>query len=718
VALGPDGRVWVSNKGSSSLSVVDPNTLAVTQTVALPRASQPFGVVVAANDGSVFVALEATGRVLKLNSAGSVVVNTDVGPNPRHLALTAASDRLLVSRFITRPQPGEETAVVSSEISGQKQGAEVLVLNPQTLASSRTIVLQHSDKPDTTVSGGGVPNYLGAPVVSPDGQSAWVPSKQDNIVRGLLRNQRHLDFQNTVRAISSRLNLVSEAEDYAARIDHDNSGVASAAAFHPSGAYLFVALETSRHVAVLDAYGERELFRAEAGLAPQAVAVSDDGLSLYVHNALDRSVSVYDLRPLVTRGEKLLPQSATLDSVAAEALSAQVLLGKKLFYDARDTRLARDAYMSCASCHNDGGHDGRTWDLSGAGEGLRNTVNLRGRAGAHGRLHWTANFDEVQDFEGQIRSLAGGTGLMSDEAFNTGTRSQPLGDAKAGHSADLDALAAYVASLSTFEASPYRESNGRLTAEALAGRGVFSQNCIGCHSGSAFTDSAAGVQHDIGTIKPSSGHRLGATLSGLDTATLRDVWATAPYLHDGSATSLVAAIQAHRYIPLSSADLTNVSAFVQQIGNEEAVAPSPQGLLGRYYSGTSFAGPVALTRTETVDFWWGTGAPGPGVGANSFSVRWTGQVIAPATGSYRFRTVSDDGVRLWVNGSQVINNWTNHSSTVNTTGAVSLVAGQRYDIRLDYYESTSSAVIRLLWLRPGSATYSTIPLSVLFPSTP
>jgi hypothetical protein len=61
--------------------------------------------------------------------------------------------------------------------------------------------------------------------------------------------------------------------------------------------------------------------------------------------------------------------------------------------------------MSCASCHNDGSHDGRTWDLTGFGEGLRNTSSLRGRAGAQGLLHWSGNFDEVQDFEGQIRNL-------------------------------------------------------------------------------------------------------------------------------------------------------------------------------------------------------------------------------------------------------------------------------------------------------------------------
>ena len=110
-----------------------------------------------------------------------------------------------------------------------------------------------------------------------------------------------------------------------------------------------------------------------------------------------------------------------------------MLKGKQFFYDARDTRLARDAYMSCASCHNDGGDDGRTWDLTGMGEGLRNTINLRGRGGmGHGFLHWSGNFDEVQDFEGQIRALAGGTGLMTDAEFNTGTRRQTLGRSEGG----------------------------------------------------------------------------------------------------------------------------------------------------------------------------------------------------------------------------------------------------------------------------------------------
>ncbi|MEA2699034.1 MAG: large repetitive protein, partial [Myxococcales bacterium] len=275
LALAPNGLVWVTNQESTTLTVIDPVSLAVTKTIALPRASQPFGVLVG-GDGSAFVTLEATGTLVKLDGNGTMLATLDVGPHPRHLALTAAGDRLLVSRFITSPQPGEGTANVQTSADGVKQGGEVLVVNPATLALTTRVVLQHSERVDSAVSARGVPNYLGAPAISPDGASAWVPSKQDNIQRGRLRDGRDLDFQTTVRAISARIDLTAQREDAAARIDHDNSGVASAAAHHPLGVYLFVALSSSRQLAVVDAAGGRELFRVDTGRTPQAVTVSAD----------------------------------------------------------------------------------------------------------------------------------------------------------------------------------------------------------------------------------------------------------------------------------------------------------------------------------------------------------------------------------------------------------------------------------------------------------
>ncbi|MBL8330296.1 MAG: discoidin domain-containing protein [Rubrivivax sp.] len=719
LALAPDGRVWVANKGSATLSILNAATLALAQTVSLPRASQPYGIVIG-TDGTAHVTLEASGAVVRVAANGTPGTAVSVGPNPRHLALNAAGSQLLVSRFVTPPLPGEGTATVQPSAT---RGAELLVLDAATLALQRTIVLQHSEKADNTVQGRGIPNYLGAPVIAPDGRSAWVPSKQDNIQRGKLRDGLDLDFQNTLRAISSRIDLATQAEDLAARIDHDNSGIASSAVFHPGGNYLFVALEASRHVAVVDAIGKRELFRVDVGRAPQGLAVSADGLTLYVQNFMDRTVGVHDLTRLLRFGESSLPLQTSMASVATERLSAAVLRGKQFFYDARDPRLSRDAYISCAACHNDGGHDGRVWDFTGFGEGLRNTISLQGRAGAQGRLHWSANFDEVQDFEGQIRRLAQGTGLMSDAQFNTGTRSQPLGDRKSGISADLDALAAYVGSLNAFAATPWRQADGTLTAAATAGRTVFANSCASCHGGTDYSDSASNVLRNIGTLKPGSGSRLGAALTGIDTPTLRDAWATAPYLHDGSAATLEAAIGAHSGLTLSATELGNVLAFVRQIGREEPAVPaggvtgSGTGLRGRYFANLSLSGNAVLTRTEAINFDWGTGAPATGVPADNFSVRWDGEVQATVAGSYRFQTISDDGVRLYVNGALLINNWTDHAPAADTSAALTLAAGQRVSIVMEYYERGVGAVARLNWIPPGASAALPIPAAQLYPAT-
>ncbi|HAV60908.1 MAG TPA: hypothetical protein DCY13_00900 [Verrucomicrobiales bacterium] len=265
-----------------------------------------------------------------------------------------------------------------------------------------------------------------------------------------------------------------------------------------------------------------------------------------------------------------------MNCVTAEKLSPEVLLGKQLFYDTRDVRVAFQQYVSCAGCHNDGGQDGRVWDFTQFGEGLRNTITLRGHGGTRqGPLHWTGNFDEVQDFEGQIRAFARGTGLMSDVDFHAGTRSQPLGDGKTGVSPDLDALAAYVASLSANGDSPHRRADGGMTQQARAGQAVFQQqNCAQCHSGDQFTDSALNVFRDIGTLKSTSGQRLNTPLTGLDTPTLLGLWNTAPYLHDGSAVTLEEAVTAHNGVSLTWQELDDLVAFLNQL-DDAGIAPDP-----------------------------------------------------------------------------------------------------------------------------------------------
>ena len=140
---------------------------------------------------------------------------------------------------------------------------------------------------------------------------------------------------------------------------------------------------------------------------------------------------------------------------------------------------------------------------------------------------------------------------MSDADFETGTRSQPLGDPKAGVSAELDALAAYVSSLDTYPRSPYRAADGSLTADAEAGRLLFESvalGCTTCHAGSNLTDSSfvtpgQPLLHDVGTLTAASGNRLGGPLLGIDTPTLHGLWNDAPYLHDGSIASVLDVIE-------------------------------------------------------------------------------------------------------------------------------------------------------------------------------
>lgn len=566
VAVAPNGDIWVSNKGSSTVSIIDGDSLNVSSTIELPLASQPHGLAFSPDEAFAFVVLEASGSLLKINpNTQSVESTQQVGMHARHIAITADSETLLVSRFITPVLNAESTATVDT----QSGGGEVLVIDSSSLSIESTILLQYSNKADTEIQGSGLPNYLAAPVISPDGTSAWIPSKQDNLSRGTLRNGLNLDFQNTVRAISSRIDLVALQEDYGNRIDHDNSSLGSAAAFHPNGVYLFVALETSREVAVVNAVDASELFRIPVGIAPQSLTLSADGQKLFVKEFLERSVRVINLEALLNFGQLTTAEESLISTVSNELLSSNVLSGKALFYDAKDTRLAKDSYMSCASCHNNGGHDGRVWDLSGFGEGLRNTIALNGRAGmGHGFLHWSANFDEVQDFETQIRDLSGGSGLMADSVYFAGTRNQPLGDAKTGFSTDLDNLAAYVESLNTFSASPLRNNDGTMTASAIAGETVFMDHCASCHGSQTLTFSGGeSALANIGTIDTETGLRLGQPISGIDIPTLRDTWQTAPYLHDGSAATVSQAILAHTNVNLNSAELENISAFVLQVGS-------------------------------------------------------------------------------------------------------------------------------------------------------
>ena len=118
--------------------------------------------------------------------------------------------------------------------------------------------------------------------ITPDGRRAWIPSKKDNIARGLYRDGLPLTHDNTVRSILSQLDLVSNVEDLSNRLDVDNHSLPGALCFSPLGDLVYVAYQGNNEVRVFDTTTGNSLAWVGAGLAPRDLCLNPDGSVLYV----------------------------------------------------------------------------------------------------------------------------------------------------------------------------------------------------------------------------------------------------------------------------------------------------------------------------------------------------------------------------------------------------------------------------------------------------
>jgi DNA-binding beta-propeller fold protein YncE len=562
LAQAADGAVWVTLQGSSEVVVLSPDDGAELARVALPYAAQPHSVAFGPS-GKAYVSLYATGELVEIDSRTfQLERRLAIGPTPAAVSV-AADGRIFVTRF------------VSPEAHG-----EVWVVSPESFAVVNTIELVLDPGPDSESAGRGVPNYVSAFTISPDGTQAWVTAKKDDVVRGPQRDGLPMNPDNFVRAMVCVVDLASETERLEKRIDIDNRSLPAGVAFSPVGDLAYVLLQSSNWLGIFDAYRAEDLSGIkDIGKAPDGLAFGAGG-RLFVNSFLTRELFAYDLtESLASRDHQAPPVLAQIPSVESEPLSSELLLGKQVFYDAADKRMSEAGYMSCATCHFAGQSDGRVWDFTDRGEGLRNTKPLLGAlAPGQGRIHWSANFDEIQDFERDIRESLGGTGFMS-EADWLAQKGDPFGASSAGLSPELDALAAYLRSLDQVLPSPFRAADGSFTAQARRGREVFARaGCPKCHAAPTFSNSESGELFDVGTLHATSGQRLGADLKGLDTPTLKGLWQSAPYLHDGSAATLrdVLAItgdQMGTTSNLSETELNELVRYLQELDDVPEVAP-------------------------------------------------------------------------------------------------------------------------------------------------
>ena len=199
--------------------------------------------------------------------------------------------------------------------------------------------------------------------------------------------------------------------------------------------------------------------------------------------------------------------------------------------------------------------------------------------------------------------------------------------------------------------------------------------------------------------------RAGSTLTGYQSAD-GSVWTLigSQTINFTGNVYISLAVTAHNNSALSTAVFSNVSTS------------NTGGLNAEYFDNRDFTNLVTIRRDATVNFDWGSTTPSGTAltSPDTFSVRWTGQVTAPATGAYTFMTTSDDGVRLWVNNQLLIDNWTDHSPT-NNSGVINLTANTVYDIKMEFYEN-GGAGAKLFWSYPGR-TQQIIPSSRLSVST-
>ena len=127
------------------------------------------------------------------------------------------------------------------------------------------------------------------------------------------------------------------------------------------------------------------------------------------------------------------------------------------------------------------------------------------------------------------------------------------------------------------------------------------------------------------------------------------------------------------------------------------VPASQLTLKGEYFDNITLAGAPRVSRTDSVvDFRWTFNAPARGMSTDWYSVRWAGTVSVPPGRSRRIGVEGTDGYRLWLDGTLVIDNWKKQSYRTRMVEAP-LAAGSRHEVRLEYFETTGNARVRLVW---------------------
>jgi YVTN family beta-propeller protein len=617
LALTADGKsLWVVNTESDSISQIDVVSRTLKQEILLGSQSpsvdpvtkrydpavRPRALALSASTGKIYVAGQSADRVYVVDSqAGSVVTSIPVGAEPT--SVVAASDGSAIyvvsheAATVAKIDPATNTVVATLSIGEHPWGASLradgsllyvshLLLNPGiTVIDTRSFTVStFTALPDQPVdpsqnkllpSGQVRGEYTVVP--RPNDGELWVP----HLLLATVTAQPQLDFQSTAFPTITRLAPGGTSMDN--RLLFRPSSLLTAPgsftdsvsgphdiAFTPDGDFALVAMAQSEDVMAFDAKTgfEAALVRPTPSSLLEGILVDSQGTHAYLQGRASHNVTVLDISETAS-GISVSVDGNPIECLAADPMPAGLRHGLRLFYSSNSAvfPLTQNFWMSCATCHLEGQSDAVTWKFA---QGPRDTPSNAGGPINTGFLFRQATRNDVIDYDITIRVEQGGSY----------DRTNP------DQIADLQALADFTNYAIPFPQNPNVSPDGGLNASQTHGQTLFAANCANCHEGSFYTDSGKGnptldldagpiLLHDVGTCVLDAGYNDQPTTDidgnprtscDFDTPTLRGVFATAPYFHDGSAATLIDAVaRMPSSTTLSDTDIADIAAYLETL---------------------------------------------------------------------------------------------------------------------------------------------------------
>jgi len=544
VAITPDKRfAYVANQGSGTVSVIDLTSL--TKFADIPVGAEPYGIALTPDGTRAYVANSASNTVSIIETASNtaIAVISIPGIQPRGVAITnnnggVGPQFVYVTQFLSQPTasggPGLDQGsegkvfVISTADDTQIQGAITLSAHGTGFAADRTKfggtdadpTFAYPNQLQSVVLKNGR-GYLPNVAASPEGPikfnvdtqaflSVFDVAAKSELPSGTINLQAAVKTQTfkpklfvaNPWAVAFKHNadegyVVSAASNVLVKITLDGNGVPGAVLVPADG-------------------GTTRVLTIPVGKNPRGIVVNNADTRAYVMNFISKDVSVIDLTAS-PEAEIARIQSADLPPAGSDP--AKFLTGNELFNTSRgefdegvSERMSSEGWQACASCHPDGLSDGVVWAFAA---GPRKSVPLNGTfspknpTGDQRVLNYSAIFDELEDFELNIRGVSGGPGLI---VVAGGTEQEPVVKAfdppNSGRPqlhvngfGAWDALVAWTQQRIPSPVSPYRgvDPNNEVGQQIAQGRQLFAEaNCQVCHGGAKW----ATAQVDFARVSP------------------------------------------------------------------------------------------------------------------------------------------------------------------------------------------------------------------------